>query len=124
MEVKGTIVVLGAYDHDVLGKNNFMGICVVLCSDIPQISNKSSLLDISSPKCKNLTLPLFLLGESKALQELTTRHAQADSEASDFLLTLNKTCGKKTLTSMLSSSSLKNMLSSAVLGTKLGISVF
>ena len=120
MEVKGTIVVLGAYDHDVLGKNNFMGICVVLCSDIPQISNKSSLLDISSPKRKNLTLPLFLLGESKALQELTIRHAQADREASNFLLTLNKICGKQTLTSMLSSSSLKNMLSSA----ELGISVF
>ena len=109
MEVKGTIVVLGAYDHDVLGKDDFMGICVVLCSDIPQISNKSSLLDISSPKRKNLTLPLFHIAESKALQELALRHQFSDHESIEFINVLSKSYHKKSHTPLLTrlSSSLK-----------------
>ena len=62
MELKGTIMVLGAYDHDVVGKDDFMGICVVLCKGIPQISNKSSLLDDKSPKridISSLTMKLL-----------------------------------------------------------------
>ena len=116
MELKGTIMVLGAYDHDVVGKDDFMGICVVLCNGIPQISNRSSLLDDNCPRRRNLTLPLFHPEDSKALQELTSRHALADSEATDFLHTLSNMCGKRSLMSMLSSSSLKTMFSSAVLG--------
>ena len=100
MELKGTIMVLGAYSHDVLGKDDFMGICVVLCNGIPQISNKSSLLDEKSPRRRNLTLPLFLAEDSKALQELTSRHALADSKATEFLHTLSNMYGKRSLMSM------------------------
>ncbi|KAL5473221.1 hypothetical protein EMCRGX_G027674 [Ephydatia muelleri] len=95
MEVKGTIVVLGAYDHDILGKNDFMGICVVSCNDIPQLSNSSSLLDANSPKRRNMTLPLFHIGESKALQELALRHHFSDHEAVEFLNVLSKNYHKQ-----------------------------
>ena len=92
MEMKGTIVVLGAYDYDILGKNDFMGICVVPCNDIPQLSNSSSLLDENSPKRKNMTLPLFHIGESKAL--LALQHHFSDHEAVEFLNVLRKSYHK------------------------------
>ena len=92
MEVKGTIVVLGAYDYDILGKNDFMGICVVPCNDIPQLSNSSSLLDENSPKRRNMTLPLFHIGESKAL--LALQHHFSDHEAVEFLNVLRKSYHK------------------------------
>ena len=123
MELKGTIMVLVVYNSDILGKDDFIGMCAVLCNGIPQISNRSSLLDDNSPRRRNLTFPLFLAEDSKALQEFTSQHALADSEATDFLHTLSNMCDKRSLMSMLSSSSLKTMLSSAVLGAKAGLSV-
>ena len=121
--MKGTIAVLVAYNRDVLGKEIFIGMCVIPCNDIPRISNKSSLLDDSSPKRKNMALPLFHVGESKALQELTARQVLADPEATDFLSTLNKVCSRRSLTTLLSSSSLTGILNSAVQGAKSMISV-
>ncbi|KAL5473219.1 hypothetical protein EMCRGX_G027672 [Ephydatia muelleri] len=123
MEMKGTIAVLVAYNRDVLGKEIFIGMCVIPCNDIPRISNKSSLLDVSSPKRMNMALPLFHIGESKALQELTARQVLADPEATDFLSTLNKVCSRRSLTTLLSSSSLTSILNSAVQGAKSMISV-
>ena len=107
MELKGTIMVLGAYDHDVLGKDDFMGICVVLCKGIPQISNKSSLLDENSPKRMNLTLPLFHIEESVALQELALRHQLSDHEAIEFLNILSKSYHKQSHTPLLARLSFK-----------------
>ena len=120
--MKGAIAMLVACNRDVMGKEDFIGMCVILCCDFPRISNKSSLLDDSAPKRKNITLPLIHIGESKALQELTARQGLADSEAADFLSTLNKACCKRSLNTMLPSSSLVSILNSAVQGAKSMIS--
>ena len=82
---ESAILVLAVYDYDIVGKNDFMGICVIPWKDIPQISNTASLLNESAAERRNLALPLFHIEDSKALQELTQRHHFShDHEATAF----------------------------------------
>lgn len=87
---EGAVMVLSAYSYDKIGKNDFMGICVVQCSDIPLISSTTLLLDDKVPKRSNFQLPLFQIEEVKALQELGVRHLSGETEASNFLKLLSK----------------------------------
>ena len=78
-------LVLAVYDHEIVGKNDFMGICVIPSKDIPQISNAASLLNDSASERRNLTLPLFQIEDTKALQEVAQRHhCSHDHEAATF----------------------------------------
>eukprot|EP00731_Ephydatia_muelleri_P029253 Em0020g897a len=82
---ESAILVLAVYDYEIVGKNDFMGICVIPWKDIPQISNTASLLNESAAERRNLALPLFHIEDSKALQELTQRHHFShDHEATAF----------------------------------------
>ena len=82
---ESAILVLAVYDYEIVGKNDLMGICVIPWKDIPQISNTASLLNESAAERRNLTLPLFLIEDSRALQEVTQRHCFShDHEATSF----------------------------------------
>lgn len=74
------------FDYNLIGYNKFVGMCVVACKDIPQLSSpESSLTDPSSAQQANLKLPLFrFTSETPAFVELDTRAGLGDEKANDF----------------------------------------
>lgn len=92
MDKDGTVLLLSVFDHDVVGANDFAGMCVVACKDIPQlVSTERSFTDPNAPQRKNLTLPLFRISyETPAFAELDTRSHLGDAKAVNFFK-MNKT---------------------------------
>ena len=94
MEVEGTVLLLSVFDSDVVGANDFAGMCVVACKDFPQLlPSEASLTDPNSPQRKNLTLPLFRYTSETHLSELDTRARLGDGKASDFFKVNKKLLG-------------------------------
>ncbi len=82
---------LAVYDHDVIGSNDFAGLCVVSCKDIPRLSaSRASVLDPDAPERKNLLLPLFQIKESLALRELEARSNRSDPAAAKALKSIGR----------------------------------
>lgn len=86
MTMDGAILLLSVFDHDVVGTNDFAGMCVVACKDIPRlVSAEASLIDAEAPQPKNLTLPLFHYSQqTSAFAELDVRARLGDNQANDF----------------------------------------
>lgn len=89
MEVDGAVLVLSVFDHDMFGPNDFAGMCVVSCKEIPKMSSShTSLTNPSGPQRKNLTLPLFHCStESSVFTEIDTRAHLGDEKAIEFFKT-------------------------------------
>lgn len=86
MDTEGAVLLLSVFDHDVVGSNDFAGMCVVACKDIPRIASpQASLTDPSAPQRKNLTLPLFRFTRTTAVfSELDSRSHLGDAKAEHF----------------------------------------
>ena len=75
---------LAVFDYDMISSNDFAGLCVVACKDIPRLdSGIASLGDPDAQVRKNLVLPLIHISATVTLHELETRKEASDSEASD-----------------------------------------
>jgi hypothetical protein len=77
------------FDYNLIGYNEFVGICVVACKDIPRLASpESSLTDPSSAQQANLKLPLLrYTAETPAFSELDMRAGLGDEKANDFFKT-------------------------------------
>ena len=86
IDVEGTVLLLSVFSHEVVGANDFAGMCVVACKDIPQLVSSEALpSDSDAPQRKNLTLPLFrYTSETPAFAELDARVREGDEKASNF----------------------------------------
>ena len=86
MDIEGTVLLLSVFDHDVVGSNDFAGMCVVACKDIPRIASpRVSLTDPSAPQKKNLTLPLFRFTRTTSVfSEMDVRSHLGDAKAAHF----------------------------------------
>ena len=84
MNKDGAILLLAVYDHDLIGSNDFAGLCAVACKDIPKLSNRPSPTDPNAPHAKNLILPLFTPLETAVFKELEARHSMNDPDAIEF----------------------------------------
>ena len=95
MDVEGTVLLLSVFDHDIVGANDFAGMCVVSCKDLPQlVSPEASLTDPDAPQRKNLTLPLFrYTSETPAFVELDARARLGDDKATSFFKVNKKLLG-------------------------------
>lgn len=95
MDTEGATLLLSIFDHDIVGANDFAGVCVVACKDIPQlVSSEASLTDPDAPQRKNLTLPLFrYTHETPAFAELDARARLGDDKASEFFKVNKKLLG-------------------------------
>ena len=89
MDFHGAVLLLSVFDHDLVGANDFAGMCVVACKDIPRmVSPEASLTDPRTPQRKNLTLPLFRYSsETPPFVELDVRAHLGDDKANDFFKT-------------------------------------
>lgn len=96
IDYEGTALVLSVFDHDIVGANDFAGMCVVACKDIPQLaSTEASLTDPNAPQRVNLTLPLFrYTHETPAFAELDARARLGDDKASNFFKVNKKLLGQ------------------------------
>ena len=95
IDAEGAILLLSVFDHDIVGANDFAGMCVVACKDIPQlIPPEASLTDPNAPQRVNLTLPLFrYTQETPAFAELDARARLGDDMASEFFKVNKKLLG-------------------------------
>ena len=95
IDYEGTALLLSVFDHDIVGSNDFAGMCVVACEDIPRLSSpEDSLTDPNAPQRVNLTLPLFRYShETPAFVELDARARLGDDKASDFFKVNKKLLG-------------------------------
>ena len=95
IDFEGAILLLSVFDHDIVGANDFAGMCVVACKDIPQlVSSEASLTDPNAPQRMNLTLPLFrYTHETPAFVELDARARLRDDKASEFFKVNKKFLG-------------------------------
>lgn len=95
MEKDGTVLLLSVFDHDIVGANDFAGMCVVACKDIPQLASpEMSLVDPNAPQRKNLTLSLFrYTRETPAFVEMNARSRVGDSKACEFFKVNKKLLG-------------------------------
>ena len=86
MDKVGAVLLLSVFDHDIVGANDFAGMCVVSCKDIPRLASaQASLTDPRAAQRKNLTLPLFrCYKETLAFRELDVRSHLGDAKANDF----------------------------------------
>ena len=86
MDKEGTVLLLSVFDHDIVGANDFAGMCVVACKDIPHLSSpEESLIDPNAPQRKNLTLPLFHYSKATpAYVELEARAHLGEAKAAEF----------------------------------------
>ena len=86
LETEGAILLLSVFDHDIIRSNDFCGLCVVPCKDIPLLSPaESAFSDPNAVQRKNLMLPLFKLKKSTVvLKELDARLNLSDPTASEF----------------------------------------
>ena len=71
MQEKGSVLLLAMFDQDKIGKDDYAGMCVVSCNEIP-VGNER----------KVEHLPLFEYTETPALEELDDRSKDGTS---DFL---------------------------------------
>ncbi len=82
---------LAVYHYNFIGANDFAGLCVVSCKDIPRLSaSRASVLDPDAPECKNLLLPLFHIKETLALRELEARNDRYDAAAYKALRSIGR----------------------------------
>lgn len=81
------------FDYNVIGANEFTGMCVVDCKDIPQMASpQASLTDPNAPQRKNLTLPVFrYTSETPVFVEIDARARLGDDKANDFFKTCKNT---------------------------------
>jgi hypothetical protein len=95
MDYEGAALLFSVFDHDIVGANDFAGVCVVSCSDIPRLASpESSLTDPNAPQRVNLTLPLFrFTHETPNFIELDARARLGDDKASDFFKVNKKLLG-------------------------------
>lgn len=95
MNVEGAVLLMSVFDHDIVGANDFAGMCVVACKDLPQLSSpEASLTDPNAPQRMNLTLPLFrCTHETPAFVELDARARLGDDKASEFFKVNKKLLG-------------------------------
>ena len=88
VDVDGAVLLLSVFDHDLVGSNDFAGMCVVACKDIPRIlSPQASLSNPNAPQRANLTLPLFHYstpGVTPVFAELDNRAHLGDAKAIEF----------------------------------------
>ena len=112
IDFEGAILLLSVFDHDIVGANDFAGMCVVACKDIPQlVSSEASLTDPNAPQRMNLMLPLFrYTTETPAFAELDIRARLGDDKASEFFKVNKKLLGHL--------SRLRHLLSSRSLSSK------
>ena len=84
LDENGAVLMLAIYDHDVIGSNDFAGLCVIAGKDIPRLSARTSTSDPDAVQKRNLILPLFTPPETIAFRELEMRHHLNDSDATNF----------------------------------------
>ena len=94
MDKDGTVLLLTIFDHDVIGSNDFAGMCVVACKSIPRLRSTKASFDPATTQPKNLNLPLFQLTTKTAvLSELHTRSKLGDFKAIEFFKSNRKLLG-------------------------------
>ena len=77
MNKEGAVLLLSVFHHSVIGSDEFAGMCVVACKDIPHFT--------PDPQRKELTLPLFRYStKTFALAELDARASWGDPKANSF----------------------------------------
>lgn len=75
--MSGSVLTLTVFDHDYIKKNEFCGIVVVDCGEIPRLpSGSSGLDDPNAPQRKTFELPLVVDTTTPALKELAERSHQ------------------------------------------------
>ena len=93
IDTEGTVLVLTVFDYNLIGANEFTGMCVVDCKDIPQMASpQASLTDPNVPQRKNLTLPVFrYTSVTPIFVEIDARARLGDDNANDFFKTSRNT---------------------------------
>lgn len=89
IDTEGTVLLLTVFDYNVIGFNEFVGMCAVACKDIPQMASpQASLSDPNAPQRKNFTLPIFrYTSETPVFLELDGRARMGDIKANEFFRT-------------------------------------
>ena len=85
----GTVLLLTVFNHNLIGHNQFIGMCVIACKDIPRLASpESSLTDPTSTQQVNLKLPLLrYTTETPTFLELDIRAGLGDEKANNFFKT-------------------------------------
>ena len=84
MNVENTILLLAVFDQDVI-EDDFAGVCVVRCKDIPRLGaddEQRAILEVDAPQRKVFRLPLFRPPNASPIRaELESRAGLSDSKA-------------------------------------------
>jgi len=82
--MSGSVLSLTVFNHDYIKKNEFCGMVVIDCAEIPRLpSGSSGIDDENAPQRKTFELPLVLDTTTPALKELSERSHQY---VHDFIL--------------------------------------
>lgn len=75
--MSGSVLSLTVFDHDYIKRNEFCGMVVISCGEIPRLpSGSSGLDDPNAPQRKTYELALVVDTTTPALKELTERSHQ------------------------------------------------
>lgn len=91
MDIEGAVLLLTVMDHDTFGRDDFAGMCVVSCRDIPRLGSVTehhAIMDPNAPQRKVLRLSLFhpanAVTSPVVPAELQSRAAISDPKAKDI----------------------------------------
>lgn len=77
LDMSGSVLTLTVFDHDYIKKNEFCGMVVINCAEIPRLpSGSSGLDDPNAPQRKTFELALVTDTTTPALKELAERTHQ------------------------------------------------
>ena len=78
LDKKGAVLLLSVFEHGTISSDQFTGMCVVACKDVPHTASDPA-------EIENLTLPLFRLTEMTiSLAEIEARVNIGDNKACAF----------------------------------------
>ena len=79
------MLLLAVFDQDVITEDDFAGMCVVPCKDIPRLGaddEQRAILEVDAPQRKVFRLPLFRPPNASPIRaELESRAGFSDSKA-------------------------------------------
>ena len=89
LNAEDTVLLLAVFDRNVIFEDDFTGMCVVPCKDIPRFANQQVILRLDAPQKKRFMLPLFRpLSTSPIRVELESRAGFNDSKAKQVIKTV------------------------------------
>jgi len=81
LNMSGSVLTLSVYDRDVVRKDDFAGMVVIECTEIPRLPGRScSIDDPNAPQRKTYELPLVIDTMTPPLEDLIKRSYRYKTE--------------------------------------------